>query len=193
MRKLMVLAVAWTFVGCTNQSQNTHGQIVNYETKGNLQGSTPVECVEIGKVTSLSTPADIYSAVVKCIDAGEYERAVYLYALGGVYGRFDTLRVSDSTAHQAVQVLQINNFGRLTKEQNETFKKVLLANAETGSKQFTTLCSKIRRVGYPRYFPTYMIQHGMNAVLGSDNAGINADFDPEKAWEEALTGYLHCP
>lgn len=185
-----VWVVAVIVVGCAPQTQRS--QFTNYETKGNLETKAPLACASIGEVTNQHTPADIYPGVAACVKAGNYEKAVPLYALAGVYGRFDQLRVSDSTARQAVQVLQMNNFADFTKEQQDAFKKAMLAATEAGSSTFASICSGIERLGPPNYFPTYMVQHGMGAFTGG-SGGIKDDFDSKQGWRDSLSGYLHCP
>jgi hypothetical protein len=184
---LVVLAV----LGCS--SNEPRSQVTNYETRGNLEAKAPLACVPLSEVTNQHTPADIYPGVAACIKLGAYEKAVPLYALAGTFGRFDQLRVADATARQAIQVLQMNNFGDLTKEQQDGFKKVMLPALDAGSPSFASTCAAIRRFGPPQYVPTYMVQHGMSAFLGPSGNGVKSDFDPAKGWQDALSGYLHCP
>lgn len=189
MRNLVFLAIV-AVLGCS--AQPPKAQVTNYETKGNLQSKAVLGCVPLSAVTSQHTPADIYPGVAACIKAGAYEKAVPLYALAGTFGRFDQLRVTDATARQAIQVLQMNNFGDLTKEQQDNFRAVMSPALDAGP-SLTVMCAAIARVGPPKYAPTYMVQHGMNAFLGSAGGGVKADFDSTKGWRDSLVGYLHCP
>lgn len=190
MKRFAILAVI-SVLGCSTQEPKT--QITNYETQGNLQTESTLACVPLSKVTNQHTPADIYPGVAACIKSGDYEKAAPLYGLAGTYGRFDQLRVTDETARQAIQVLQINNFGDITETQQENFKKTMLASLETGSPSFTSMCDAVKQIGPPKYVPIYMIQHGMNAFHGTTGSGLNPNFDPSKGWQDSLTGYLHCP
>lgn len=70
----------------------------------------------VSSVSNKHTPADIYPGVAACLKAGDFEKAAQLYLTAGTFGRFDQLRVSDRTAHQAVTVLQRNSFADLTQE-----------------------------------------------------------------------------
>ena len=184
---VVALIAAW----CLTLQQK--GEIHNYETSGNLQSAAAVGCVSLTELTNMQTPADIYPGVLACITSGKYEKAVPLYALAGSYGRFDQLRVTDPTARQAVKVLQMNNFGSLSSERKEDFKKAVHAALEVESASLKKLCSEVERIGPPKYFPTYMVQHGMGAFEGQSGNGVKADFNPAEGWREALTGYLHCP
>src|SRR5690349_21994397 len=102
---LMLLASACA----TTPQEPSRPKVTNYEAKGNLQSFAPLGCVGIADLSNRNTPADITPAVRKCIDAGDYVRAADMFAVAGVYGRFDMLRVSDTTAHQALIVLQMNS------------------------------------------------------------------------------------
>lgn len=190
--RYLIPMVAIILAGCA-QTPTSNGQITNYETKGNLQSNAPLSCVALSSVTNKHTPADIYPGVTKCVTSGSYDKAAQLFALAGVYGRFDMLRVSDSTARQAIQVLQLNNFDSFTDEQREVFKKTMGTYLSPDSKEFLNLCAQIKAKGAPNYHPSYMIQHGMGAFAGSSGNGIKSDFDTAKGWQESINGYLHCP
>lgn len=190
MRCLGVLVFA-AMLGCSTQVPRA--QVTNYETKGNLQTNAALSCVPLSEVTSQHTPADIYPGVADCIRSGAYEEAVPLFALAGTFGRFDQQRVTDATARQAVKVLQINNFGNLTKDQQDNFRNAMLAALDAGSSSLISLCSAVNQIGPPKYAPAYMVQHGINASLGVAGDGVKADFDSTKGWHDSLTGYLHCP
>jgi len=191
MRYLITL-IAIILAGCA-QAPTSNSQITNYETKGNLQSNAPLGCVSLAAVTNKHTPADIYPGVAKCVTSGNYDKASELFALAGVYSRFDMLRVSDSTARQAIQALQLNNFGSFTGEQREAFKETMGTYLSPNSKEFLNLCAQIKAKGAPDYHPTYMIQHGTGAFVGSSGNGIKSDFDAAKSWQESINGYLHCP
>lgn len=188
---LVISVVALIAAWCLTPQQK--GKIENHETGGNLKSTAAVGCVSLAELTNNHTPADIYPGALACITSGKYEKAVPLFALAGAYGRFDQLRVTDATARQAVQALKLNNFGSLSSERQEGFKKALLAATEGGSASLKKLCSDVERMGPPKYFPTYMIQHGMSAFVGQSGNGVKSDFNPTEGWREALTGYLHCP
>lgn len=184
--------LAIILTGCA-QAPTSNSQITNYETKSNLQSNAPLGCVALTSVTNKHTPADIYPGVSKCVTSGNYDKAAQLFAQAGVYGRYDMLRVSNSTARQAIQVIQLNNFDSFTDEQREAFKKIMGTYLSPNSKEFLILCAQIKAKGAPNYHPTYMIQHGMGAFVGSSGNGIKADFDAAKGWQESVNGYLHCP
>lgn len=62
------------------------------------------------------------------------------------------------------------------------------------SKALALLCRQVRRIGYPAYYPEYMVMHGMRAFLGDphENA-LDAYFDSDATWALLQTRYLNCP
>ncbi|BEV08937.1 hypothetical protein [Methylophilus sp. DW102] len=134
-----------------------------------------------------------HKAVAVCAKQNKNKDAAILFALAGVYGRFDTLRVSDKSAHQAVTVLKMQMFSSLTPEQQNAFREEATKTLSNPN-EIASKCKAIKHVGPPRYSPIYMIQHGMAAFTGGKSGnGLVKDFDPQAAWQQSLDGYLHCP
>lgn len=166
------------------------GQITNYESKDNLKSFHHLDCIDATAVKSEYTPADIYPAAKTCVDQEDFARAARLFAIAGVYGRFDTLRVADVSAHQAIAVLQLNFFGQLDGAAKEKLQTTVRAIA--GSDQLAQTCALVRKLGPPTYYPTYMTQHGMSAFTGQ-GGGLKKEFNASEAWASSLADYLHCP
>jgi hypothetical protein len=167
-------------------------QLTNHQSQGNLESTKVVMCRDLGTLESSMSPADLYPAVPECVRQRKYELAAQLYALAGTYARFDQLRVADRSAHQAKTVLEMNYLGGLAEQQRARFSAEIEAIASSAHR-LTGLCQAIRKVGYPRYFPSYMVQHGMGAFTGQTTPdGLVVGFDPEKAWNEALSSNVHC-
>lgn len=165
--------------------------VTNIETPGNLAPTQDIGCAKPADLRNTLTAADLYSGLAACAKAKDYKTGAFLFAMAGVYARFDTLRVADRTAHQAGTVLRMKYFDSLSTRA----KKDLASQIEATLGQPAALaatCAAIRSIGAPDYYPAYMIQHGMGAVMGSDG-GLVEGFDATKAWELALDGYLHCP
>lgn len=166
----------------------------NYETVGNLESENPCGCVELSEVTNKHTPMDILMGMKACLDKEDYNKAAKLFAIAGVFGRFDTYRVSDKSAHQAIQVRNQSLLMNL----EERAQKELISNFELefnqGTENLVKNCTIIQKIGMPDYYPKYMIQHGMKAFIntGTDDDGLVADFDSEASWQKALESYLHC-
>jgi hypothetical protein len=168
-------------------------QITNYTTEGNLEATHDIGCADSDQISNGHTPADLYMGLGECLKDGKLEDGVLLFALAGVYGRYDTLRVSDPSAHQATTMLRKTYLDSADESTRTKFGEILqdTLGAPDGLER---ICSEIRKIGAPDYFPRYMIQHGMKAMTGqSTKDGLVVDFEPEPAWESSLDTYLHCP
>ena len=166
--------------------------ITNIEAPGNLQSLNDIGCASSDTLQNTYTPADLYRGVAECVRRNNYDSAVYLSALAGVYGRYDTMRVSDQSAQQAQNVVQIKYMDSLTEDQKKTYM-AKLSSVASNPEKLASLCDDIRKIGPPSYQPTYMIQHGMGAFLGGGVNGLVSNFDSAPAWEKSLGTYLHCP
>lgn len=180
-------------MNCFATEPASRPQIKNYEAPGNLDSKHELGCIGAGSLSNKFTPADLYKAVSVCSKQGRFKEGAFLFALAGTYGRFDTLRVSDKSAHQAMTVLKMQAFGGMAPDQQNAFKGSV---GETlGSPNgLATACNEIKRIGPPNYYPRYMIQHGMSAFTktGADDSLVK-DFDAQAAWKQSLESYLHCP
>ena len=168
-------------------------QINNYEAPGNLESKNDLGCVGTEKLGNKFTPADLYKAVPACAKQGKYKEGAILFALAGTYGRFDTLRVTDKSAHQAVTILKMQMASAMPSDQQNAFKESV--RRTTGNPDgLAAACKEIARIGPPNYYPRYMIQHGMSAFTkaGVDD-GLVKDFNTSVAWKQSLDTYLHCP
>ena len=188
---LFTVVVLSTFsISATSEERDP--QIKNITTDGNLKSNYEVGCVPISSVKNVYTPADLYKGLAECINSGDFKSGASLNALAGVYGRYDTLRVADKTAHQATLVLRMQTFETIPQETMDLFVKEIQAKY-TDKKKLGEICNQIRLLGPPNYVPSYMIQHGISAARNpSGQSGIVADFDPKSSWESALSTYLHC-
>ncbi len=169
-------------------------KIISHETSGNLEVTTRLECAPVSKLNSSHTPADLYAGVAKCFKEENYDHATQMFALAGAYGRFDEQRVSDTSAHQAIQVLHMQTFQNINSEMKDKFQDRVREFLSVGAPKLGELCSEIRKLGAPTYFPWYMIQHGMEAFGPEQpNRGLVPDFSATEAWAKSLDTYLHCP
>ncbi len=128
----------------------------------------------------------------ECIKKKDFEKAAKLFAISGVYGKFDMYRVKDRSAHQALLVLQQNVLMNQNEKTKNKFSEALDKTLKKGSKQLYEVCQAIRDIGAPTYHPKYMIQHGIQAFLDKEGNGLKEDFDAEESWNLALNNYLHC-
>lgn len=173
--------------------QENGARIVNLESEGNLRSEHDVGCIAIASAKNTHTPADLYPGVAACVVTKQFRAGAYLEALAGVYGTYDTLRVADKSAHQAVLVLQMQARQRTPEADRVLFSQELRrASQDTG--EVAEMCRQIRQLGPPSYHPDYMIQHGMGAFTGGNgDNGIVPGFDEKTGWEKSLTTFLHCP
>jgi hypothetical protein len=167
-------------------------KIISIEAEGNLESPNPCGCVELTEVTNEHNPADILNGMGKCIELKDFDKAAKLFAISGVYGTFDTYRVKDKSAHQALLVLQQNILMNIEEKDMESLISSLNKTLEIGSAELTDVCQTIRQVGVPNYYPKYMIQHGIQAFMDNEGNGLVVKFDSEESWNLALTNYLHC-
>ncbi|UPT76551.1 hypothetical protein MN086_05725 [Sulfurovum sp. XGS-02] len=166
-----------------------NAEIYNIETKGNLESKYPTNCIEVKELTNTNTPADIFVGIAKCLEKSDYQKAGELYFTALAYGRFDAYRVKDQTAHQAIPVLRMNYLGNLNETDTNEFQLAL----KKVNGELNTICSALKELGKPAYYPNYMIQHGMRAFLGEQSKSALVDnFDSDKAWEDVLTNYVKC-
>jgi hypothetical protein len=151
-----------------------------------------IGCVDISTVTAATLPVSIQKGARDCIIQGNYDKAIALYALGGVDARYDTLRVTDKTAHQAATILAMYAVTNVPETNRQTFFQTLQAMRE-GNPKYDALCSALVAKGPPTYTPTYMVNHGMVAFKGNTANALVADFSPATAWPLAIQLHIHCP
>lgn len=147
------------------------------------------DCPSVNQIKSSQTPLDMFKKLPECFKANRYDDAAKLYIISQTYGKYDTLRVSDRSAHQAVAVMRMSIGSMLNTQQLNEFQNAL----DPYLNDRTQICSILTKLGKPNYHPSYMINHGLNAFNGpQQNNGLNADFNPESAWKETLGGYMKC-
>lgn len=147
------------------------------------------ECPTVNQINNTYSPLEMYQKLPACFKAKRYDDAVNLYLISQAYGKYDALRVSDQTAHQAIAVLRMSISSMIGTEQITEFQNALKPHINDR----TQICTILKKLGKPDYHPSYMINHGLRAFEGAQlNGGINTDFQPEIAWQETLDGYMKC-
>ena len=188
MNKITVVAVLAAIVlsACNTTSP---GNVTSFNAKGNLESNKPSGCVSITNLSNQQNPVDIFSGINKCIEQERYSQAAELYITAMSYGYFDTKRVSDKSAHQALNVLRMNVLSGQSEEVMDNLQVAL----EKISSNNTFICQNLSKLGAPSYLPTYMIQHGMGAFMGqSTKDGLVENFDSVTAWKESLSTVADC-
>ena len=170
-----------------NSTPKSH--VSNYEAAGNLASPKPAGCVSISDLSTKQNPVDIFIGLNACLNNQDVSNAAQLYLAGMSYGYFDTKRVSDRTAQQAIRVLTMNIFNAQPKAVIEK----LQAEVKNTISDNAALCKNLMQLGAPAYKPTYMIQHSINAFTGqSTKDGLVENFDSEAAWQDALSTIGKC-
>ena len=187
MKKLFILTL-FIFGSNLINAQKT----ISIEANGNLESPKPLACVDLSQVTNENNPADILNGMRECIKLKDYKNAARLFAIAGVYGKYDTYRVKDKSAHQALLVLQQSIIMNLEESEQKALFESLKKELAQGSDNLNEICQAIRKIGAPKYYPKYMIQHGIQAFTQNEGNGLNEKFDSEASWNLALKEYLHC-
>ena len=186
MKKILIVLIL-TF-GINNvQAQKT----ISLEAEGNLESPNPCNCVEISEITNEHNPADILHGMGKCIEQKDFGKAARLFAIAGVYGKYDSYRVKDKSAHQALIVLQQNILMDISEDDKNNMIAELKKTLEKGSSELKNVCQEIQKVGIPKYHPKYMIQHGIQAFIETDGNGLVEDVNSKESWKLALESYLY--
>lgn len=149
-----------------------------------------VACMKGTEVTAKDTPERIYASAAQCVKEGNYPDAAKLIFVSGVFWRFDVRRVPDQSAHDAGQMLLLAYIGSLPEKQRAPLAFELKA-FKPGSKVGGAFCGRMREMGPPTYYPSYMVEHGMGAFTSGGGALVPG-FDSAKAWEDVLTDAVHC-
>lgn len=178
--------------GCGGAASQKPARIQSYETPGNLKSTNVLSCVRSESITPKHTPADLYPAEAECIRSDNLDAAIDIHAFAASFGAYDTKRVSDPSAHQAIGALQAKYLWDLPPDKKSAFIEHFEASTTRGSESARRLCAELRRVGRPTYEPEYMTQHGMEAVLGNPGGGVPPGFEPDAAWASVLESYMRC-
>lgn len=186
-RKIIVGTLTALFLSACNSTSNSN--VSNYEADRNLESPKPAGCVPVSELSNKQNPVDIFTGLNACLVKEDFSSAAELYLAGMSYGFFDTKRVSDKTAHQAVSVLRMDIFGAQPQDVLDKLQTALTGLISNN----TAICQSLTALGAPAYKPTYMIQHGMGAFTGkSTKDGLVESFDAEAAWKDALSTIPEC-
>lgn len=187
MKKALFFVLLIFGIHCSNAQQK-----IELEAKGNLESPKPCGCIELSEVTNQNNPADILAGMKKCIELKQFDKAARMFAISGVYGKYDSYRVKDKTAHQALLVLQQDILLKIDESDKKNLIDHLQNELKSGSKELNAICEAIQKIGAPKYFPKYMIQHGIQAFTEKKGNGLVDNFNSAESWDLDLKSYLHC-
>jgi hypothetical protein len=152
----------------------------------------PMGCLALDQLDNTRTPPELYVGVTACIQQDNYRAAVAIFALAGMDSRFDAARVIDKTAGQAGQILISATFDGLPADKRELFSKTV-AEVAADAPVLARTCNRIRHIGFPSYYPGYMVVHGIHAFTAKpDDATLESPFDGAATWNTLLSTYLNC-
>jgi hypothetical protein len=168
------------------------GKMTNLNVVGQLASNQPLTCVSIDLAGKDRTPPDLYQGVSACIQQEDYRTAVALFALAGMESRFDAQRVLDKTAGQAGQALIMDTLNGLPTDRRAKFQAAV-RTVGADPELLSRTCASIRKIGYPTYYPAYMVLHGIRAFTAKpDDPTMEPNFDGAAAWNSLLSTYLNC-
>ena len=163
--------------------------ITQYSIEGNLEPKKNPGCLTMSEAVSSLNPADLTLGILECYKNDDVNKALDMFWVMKIRGFFDAKRVNDISAGAAIGMLQAELFG-ITGE-NFLIEMQNLLDQDT-AKFFNRLCTTMKVLGPPDYYPEYMILHGMNAFLGIEGDGLKPDFNIEVEWNKVIKTNLNC-
>ena len=163
--------------------------ITQYSIEGNLKPETNPGCVTMSEAVTSLTPADLALGILECYRNDDVNKALDMFWVMKIRGFFDAKRVNDASAGAAMGMLQAELFG-ITGE-NFLIEMQNLLDQDNAT-FFNRLCTTMKALGPPDYYPKYMILHGMNAFLGIEGDGLKPDFNIDVEWNKVIQTDLDC-
>ena len=152
-------------------------------------------CLTKDAVTTQMDPPSLYESMAVCLKTKNYKDAAFLYGVGGAYGRFDTFRVIDQTAHTEGSNALTEAFLKMmmSREDKTEFREAMLDETMRGENHIE-FCKGLWALGAPTYAPMYMIAKGHNQdIPHTTEAGLVKDFDAKAAWLKSISQQWRCP
>jgi hypothetical protein len=165
------------------------GQPLVIERGSNLQ---PATCTNLAITANGRGPPVLYLGVADCVKHDEYQRAIELFVLAGLDSQFDAERVRDKSGQQTGQDILMNALQSIAPKQREAFARAIQA-LHASPQSLAALCEKTHRIGYPTYFPDYMVMHSANSLTVTPQLdALKPAFDAAATWQLVRTRYLNC-
>jgi hypothetical protein len=170
-------------------ARSSSGQPLVIERGSNLQ---PATCINLDMTANGRGPPTLYLGVADCVKHDEYQRATELFVLAGLDSQFDAERVRDKSGQQTGQDILMNALQSIAPKQREAFARAIQA-LHASPQSLATLCEKTHRIGYPTYFPDYMVMHSTNSLTVTPQPdALKSAFDAAATWQLVRTRYLNC-
>lgn len=135
--------------------------IIRLLIEGTLGPDQQLPCIAVSDASDAYTPSDLHTTVAQCIEQAEFNEAARLFMFAGVYARCDSEQILEKTAKSSSQVLILNTFAKVSKEQKDTFVAAFNAPGKTPS-ELQALCADLSRLGPPTYFPKNLMLHDVD-------------------------------
>lgn len=150
------------------------------------------QCLSATAALTQHHPGELYLSAAQCIEQDRLDDAAYLYAVAGSEGRFDTRRVSDTTAHQVANFMGLifaKHVGEASSARLSGHMRAKLDDVQARQ----AFCRRLKALPPPSYYPQYMIGHGMQAFTSTNaNEVLVALPDAPRAWASAVNEYMDC-
>jgi hypothetical protein len=171
------------------------GNVKKHWVEGSLASTQTIGCIPLAEAKNTFTPPDLYKGVEACVAQDNYNLAVRLFVLAGMYSWFDADRITDESAAQARTILITNTFAAMPEGKKAKFSEALDPLTKNPDPALVEkLCDEVEKVGAPNYYPSYMILHGIKAFTGNPHKeALIKDFGAATAWKSLQSEYLHCP
>ena len=164
-------------------------EITHYSIEGNLAPKINPGCITMSESVASLNPADLALGILECHKNDDIVKALDMFWVMKFRAFFDSKRVNDESAGAALGMLQTELF-RITGE--KFFNKMQNLLDQDSETFFNRLCTTMKALGPPVYYPEYMILHGMNAFLGIEGDGLKPDFKINIEWNKILKNELNC-
>lgn len=149
-----------------------------------------IEVLCKSEITTNDDPSILFPSIRKCINEKKYELSVQDYMITMAFGVYDTKRVSDKKAHQGLNILHADLMAKISQtEKNRFLADLKKLGDDKGQMKIT--CDRIKKMGYPKYRPEYMLKLSEGVGKSSADEFIKG-FDASKEWDSVLKTFMTC-
>lgn len=189
-----VLLVFWAGAGWAEDvTLRKDGNTAHVTTPGNLAPTQDPGCIGMDEAGADLSPPDLFLRVIHCLKKARAADAADLYVLMVARARFDALRVTDTSAHQAGSVLVLQLRNSVLRQDLQALQDRLTALGKPGMASWAAFCGRLWATGVPGHDPAYMVAQGMGALPGQGADPLVTGFDAAAAWRTMLSADLDCP
>lgn len=169
----------------TTRKLDSGATITDVRFAGSLKPNFELGCIPIKDVTSLMNPPALVYAAKQCVRERKYEDAWLLLTTANGFAYYDLKRLADRSTQGARDVLVMNAFSDLARDETEAAQnaaRAFLANRE----KVASYCQDLTKLGPPAYDPQWAILHGVGAYREPRDGHYLTNVDTKALWEEVL-------